>query len=302
MDCRAGLAETYSHVASILFYIEAGARIHEKLACTQVKWSWLLPKGMNDVPYSRVRDINFKSASALKTRLDNKIDSLTVNESSSRSDFQSDLCSNGNAPHENVQVPTIGDINDFYRKLNDCKVKPVALSLVPLYNKEFILPSRNIPSIPEQFEPSLLELPYPDLLKKCFAIKLTLSSEQVCQIQKDTRDQAKGGAFFRHRAGRIGASMNAAVFHSNPDFPSQSLIKQLCYPSLFQMTTKAVMRGHKHEAAAIASYEMHMKQSHKNFRISKCGLFTFLACYSRLFYVMSLLWRWVWGGQMPTLH
>ena len=37
MDCKAGLAETCSHVASILFYIEAWARIHEKLACTQVK-------------------------------------------------------------------------------------------------------------------------------------------------------------------------------------------------------------------------------------------------------------------------
>ena len=113
MDCKAGLAESCSHVASILFYIEAWARIHENLACTQVKYSWLLPKRM----------------------------------------------------------------------------KPVALSLVPPYNKEFILPSRNIPSIRELFEPSLLELSYPDLLKKWFAIKLTLSSEQVCQIEKDTRDQ-----------------------------------------------------------------------------------------------------------------
>ena len=116
MDCKAGLAESCSHVASILFYIEAWARIHEKLACTQVKCSWLLPKGIKDVPYSRVYDINFKSASVLKTTLDNKIDSLTVNESSILSAFQSDFCSSGNAPHENVQVPTIGDINDFYRK------------------------------------------------------------------------------------------------------------------------------------------------------------------------------------------
>ena len=81
---------------------------------------------MNNVPYSRVCDINFKSTSALKARLDNKIDSLTVNESSIRSAFHSDLCSSGNAPHENVRVPTIGEMNDFYRKLNDSKVKPVA--------------------------------------------------------------------------------------------------------------------------------------------------------------------------------
>ena len=141
---------------------------------------------MNDAPYSRVRDINLMSASALKARLDNKIDSLTFNESSTRSAFQSDLCSSGNAPHENVQVPTIAEINDFCRKLNDFKVKFVALSLVSQYKKEFILPNHNIPSIPELFEPSLLELSYPDLLKKCFEIKLTLSSEQVCQVEKDT--------------------------------------------------------------------------------------------------------------------
>ena len=111
------------------------------------------------------------------------------------------------------------------------------------------------------------------ILKKCFAIKLTLSSEQVCQIQKDTRDQSKGGAFFCHRAGRIGASMSPAVFHRNPDLPWQSLIKQICYPSLYKVTTKAVMHEHKYEAAAIAAYEVHMKQSHKNVRITKCGLF-----------------------------
>ena len=69
MDCKADLAESCSHVASILFYIEAWARIHEKSSCTQVRCSWLLQEGMKDVPYSRVRDINFESASALKARL-----------------------------------------------------------------------------------------------------------------------------------------------------------------------------------------------------------------------------------------
>ena len=36
-DCLAGLAESCSHIASTLFYIEAWTRIHGKLACTQVK-------------------------------------------------------------------------------------------------------------------------------------------------------------------------------------------------------------------------------------------------------------------------
>ena len=43
LGCKAGLGETCSHIASILFYIEAWTRIHGKLACTQVKCTWLVP-------------------------------------------------------------------------------------------------------------------------------------------------------------------------------------------------------------------------------------------------------------------
>lgn len=39
MGCKAGLAETCSHVASVLFYIEAWTRVNGKLAFTQVKWT-----------------------------------------------------------------------------------------------------------------------------------------------------------------------------------------------------------------------------------------------------------------------
>ena len=53
MGCKAGLAETCSHIASMLFYIEAWTRISGKLACTQVKCTWLLPLYMNEVTYAR---------------------------------------------------------------------------------------------------------------------------------------------------------------------------------------------------------------------------------------------------------
>ena len=76
---KAGLAESCSHVASALFYIEAWTRIHGKLACTQVKCSWLLPTYVNEVQYARVKDIDFRSAKKLKDNLDKKIDSLSEN-------------------------------------------------------------------------------------------------------------------------------------------------------------------------------------------------------------------------------
>ena len=39
LGCKAGLAESCSHIASVLFYLEATTRIHGKLACTQVKYA-----------------------------------------------------------------------------------------------------------------------------------------------------------------------------------------------------------------------------------------------------------------------
>ena len=38
------MVESCSHVASVLFYLEAWNRIYGKLACTQVKCLWSLPK------------------------------------------------------------------------------------------------------------------------------------------------------------------------------------------------------------------------------------------------------------------
>ena len=62
LRCKAGLAESCSHIASVLFYIEAWIRINGKLACTQVKCSWLLPTYVNEVSYERVKDIDFSSS------------------------------------------------------------------------------------------------------------------------------------------------------------------------------------------------------------------------------------------------
>ena len=47
LGCKAGLAESCSHVASVMFYIEAVTRIHGKLACTQTKCTWILPTYVN---------------------------------------------------------------------------------------------------------------------------------------------------------------------------------------------------------------------------------------------------------------
>jgi len=59
LGCKAGLAG--SHIAGVLFYIEAATQILEKLACTQVNCSWILPTYVNEVPYAKAKDIDFFS-------------------------------------------------------------------------------------------------------------------------------------------------------------------------------------------------------------------------------------------------
>lgn len=66
MGCKAGLAETSSHVTGVLFYIEAWARLYGQQACTQMKCSWIIPSHVKKVPYAPISEINFKSARKLK--------------------------------------------------------------------------------------------------------------------------------------------------------------------------------------------------------------------------------------------
>ena len=46
--------ESYLHIASVLFYLKAWTKVNRRLACTQMKWSWILPSFTNKVEYARV--------------------------------------------------------------------------------------------------------------------------------------------------------------------------------------------------------------------------------------------------------
>ena len=76
LGCGAGLAESCSLIASVLFYLEAWTKVNVKLSCTQIKCPLILPSSANKVEYSRVRDINFKSAKKMKADLDETIENL----------------------------------------------------------------------------------------------------------------------------------------------------------------------------------------------------------------------------------
>ena len=133
--------------------------------------------------------------------------------------------------------------------------KPIALSLVPDFARSYVLKSRTIPTINDLFNKKYLDLTYPELLKVCKEVKIEVSRDQIDQVERDTRSQAKGNNFFKHRSGRIGASLSKAACQTNPALPSQSLIQSICYPELNKLNTEAIRHGCKHEQDAITAYE-----------------------------------------------
>lgn len=134
-------------------------------------------------------------------------------------------------------IPSDGEMQQVYAKLNACKIKAVALSLIDPYANQFIDENRTLPIIPDLFETVNLELDYPELIKMCVEVTLGVSEEHIKKIEISIRTQASGSGFYRHRAGRIGASQCFSAFHTNLAQPSQSLIKTICYPSIYKVNT-----------------------------------------------------------------
>ena len=75
------------------------------------------------------------------------------------------------------------------------------LTLIDPYVEKFVVKSRNVLVLSDLYDSSYLELDYPGLLQKCADAKIMLSDEYIKIVEQDTRDQAKGPGFFRHRAG-----------------------------------------------------------------------------------------------------
>ena len=221
--CMAGLGECCSHIASVLFYLEVATRLNEKLTCTQVKCSWLLPTTVKNVDYLRVKDIDFTSAKKKKSDIDTSIDSLDADNNNSNIALHpvtSTPKPSKKQQSPNNTKPSSAELDAFYKSLSECKIKPVCLSLEEPYADSFVSKTRNVATVPDLFQPKFLELNYIDLLKECHKVKLTISLEDIASIERDTVEQSKSNAFFCHRSGRIGASKSRAACHTNPSQPS----------------------------------------------------------------------------------
>lgn len=172
-NCVAGHGETCSHVASVLWAIESGVRLRESLTVTQKKAYWVIPTSVKEVPYARVRDIDFigkrKSRQLLLNPSLVKSDSSSLSSSSSSASYSASSsstppltssnqhftfpfltpaanqlsCSSGpsstNSPiASQTAALSVEEVNQFFAALAQTSSKPAILSLVEPYSNSYI--------------------------------------------------------------------------------------------------------------------------------------------------------------------
>jgi len=73
----AGFDETcteYTHIAAVLFYLEAVAHLQGTKAVAESECSWFIPSYLKSAQYLPIKNIDFTSARGLKRKLDGAID------------------------------------------------------------------------------------------------------------------------------------------------------------------------------------------------------------------------------------
>ena len=265
----AGLGEVCTHIAAVLFYLEAAYRIKGKETCTQTKCEWLLPSFLKKIEYKPVRHIDFTSTNSKKRKLDEMIDS-----SSTSKQQQSD-----NHPATSTEqkvytnIPDEKEMSDFFESLNHCGTIPVVLSLVPNYSDKFVKCNELPRPLQLLHDPKFMTLEYEELLNECASLKILLTKNQAEKVEIETRNQAKSNLWFKFRAGRVTASKMKAVCHTDALNPSQSLVKRVCYPEAFCFKSKQTTWGCKHEKPARDRYFAKSTQVHAEFEVRDNGLF-----------------------------
>ncbi len=275
-DCMAGLGESCSHVASLLFAIESGVRIRESMTVTQKKAYWVMPTGVKAVHYAPVREIDFvgkkRSAAMMKSTFFRQ-HSMSPSPAPSSSTPRS---SKSPTPTPSIKPPNNEDFMNFLHSLSSCSSKPAVLSLIKPFSSEYIPTplSSDFPTcLSELFKPEYLDLNYGELAHKASECTISVTLSEVNVVEEQTRSQSNSSLWYRMRSGRITASRFKSACHTNPANPSLSLITSICYPETAIFKTAGTAWGCEHEKFAISKYIEVSVEQHVNFQYSECGFF-----------------------------
>ena len=177
----AGLGETCSHVASLLWAIAAGAERRESLTVTPKSAYWVMPPAIKKVPYVLIAEITFtgkkRRSSCTKGNSDHNA-CAALSRSIASPNKQSRAC-----------VPSA-----LYESLSTCSgAKPVVLAIVPPFSDAYV-PSSVAEDLPtmlsDLYQKDCLRMGYNGLLQVAKDTEISITPEQVKTVKVKTRHQA----------------------------------------------------------------------------------------------------------------
>ena len=236
--CRLG--ETCSHVAAVLYKIEAAVRIGmtnvtpTDLPC---QWNQTFTKTIDG---ARVKDIDIYSSKAKKN----------ISMESKEKDIDS--------PYS--------DFSEFLSNVSRDDPKTVALSLFETYQEHFVWVSEKdsnseittlIPSLRSYYRPEnagLSETEYDLLARETMNLIKAHSSAQYTYVEEATRNQSQSIVWYKQRAGRITGSRIFGAYNSTIEKPSKTTILGICSEKHIVLNVPPIQWGREHEATAISLY------------------------------------------------
>lgn len=232
-------SEVCSHVGALLFTAEYANRRKAEVSCTDILSSWTMPSSSSQVPLEAISEMDWGKPSASK--------------------------------HKNV-TRKIFTVQGILKKMEKSGQNAAVMRIVESFATD-IAAERNkiLPSVLQIFDESHVDKTYMELLKISKTINLSLTEEQIMNIEKSTRSQSENQNWYIQRAGRITATKFRAVCKTNKIKPSLSLIKSICYPTKTLFCNKATLWGINHENKAVEEYERHMTENHDSFLVNEVG-------------------------------
>ena len=84
-SCQAGLGESCSHVAALMFSLDIKVRLRDSKTVTEKPAYWMLPQAVKKINYNELREIDFSTAKTIKKKFDSFIEnSEPVQQSQNR--------------------------------------------------------------------------------------------------------------------------------------------------------------------------------------------------------------------------
>ena len=266
--CMAGLGETCSHVAAIMFYLLFTMDYYKRHftdSVTSDPNGWLPPK-INNVDFALICEINFHDKSKEADEKNRKRDSKD----------KADLVPPPTKTRKVVPKLTDEDKDNFYFCLSKTNPESAILRLIEGYNDRFIPAAKNLQKVLFKFyQTKYEEMLYHELIRHCLItyMSIEISPDDVIEIEKQTKKQAKSSLWFQARAGVITASRFKLCCQTDISQPAKSTIIKVCYPVKRRFTTAATDHGIKYEPVAVESLKQELSKQHTDVKIVECGLF-----------------------------